>query len=64
MFYFDYQELYSGGNDRNVLIWEFELDGLYDNYLKERSFKKQIQSRSFVFRIVVIVDFWSSDEEI
>lgn len=63
VFHPDYQELYSGGNDRNVLIWEPELDGSYDNYLKERSSKKQTQSRSFVSRIAATADSWSSDEE-
>lgn len=63
VFHPDYQELYSGGNDRNVLIWEPELDGSYDNYLRERSSKKQTQSRSFVARIAATVDSWSSDEE-
>lgn len=63
VFHPDYQELYSGGNDRNVLIWEPELDGSYDNYLKERSSKKQTQSRSFVTRIAATADSWSSDEE-
>lgn len=61
-----FHELYSGGNDRNVLIWtaDHSQDSAYDEYLKSQNTKNDSSDRR---RIIphrnVTVDTWSSDED-
>ena len=64
----DYQELYSGANDRNILVWlpytrsvqAFEDDLKEKEWLKEG--EKRIKS-GFTSRIAATADTWSSDED-
>ena len=62
----DYQELYSGGNDRNILVWTPEMDPAYEEHL--RTIKKpgedhEERTTSFVRRTAATADTWSSDED-
>ncbi|XP_071118181.1 DNA excision repair protein ERCC-8-like [Haliotis cracherodii] len=54
-------ELFSGGSDRNILVWVPHTDSAYDEHLKDDS--KSIQNPSFVKRIAATADTWSSDED-
>ena len=59
------QNLYSGGNDRNILIWTPATDSAYDDYLKSQSTCSlkddlpEIRSNG----TTVMIDTWSSDED-
>ncbi|KAK3091401.1 hypothetical protein FSP39_019634 [Pinctada imbricata] len=63
----DYQELYSGGNDCNILIWTPETDKAYDDHIKAQKREQPASGRSernsFVRRTGATNDTWSSDEE-
>ncbi|XP_041358776.1 DNA excision repair protein ERCC-8-like [Gigantopelta aegis] len=57
----DRHEVYSGSNDRNILIWVPETATDYDEYLKSET---QSKSRNkFVSRIAATADSWSSEED-
>lgn len=57
------QDLYSGGNDRNILIWTPETDSAYDDYLKSQSSLKEDLPEIRSNGITVMIDTWSSDED-
>lgn len=58
----NYQDLYSGGSDRNILVWGPIPDPAYDDYLKSNE-KAEEHRTDFVKRIGATADTWSSDEE-
>lgn len=57
------QELYSCGNDRNILMWIPETDSItaYDESLREGM--KSTKSTKFLSRTGATQDEWSSDED-
>lgn len=57
----DVQELYSGGNDRNILVWLPETDTAYDEHLREQK-GHQSAERGAVGHPAT-ADAWSSDED-
>ncbi|XP_067005408.2 DNA excision repair protein ERCC-8 [Anabrus simplex] len=60
-----YHELYSAGNDRNVLVWtaDHNQDAAYDDYLKSHThYKVTEEKRSRYFAKNITADAWSSDE--
>ena len=57
----DRHEVYSGGNDRNILIWLPETATDYEEYL--RSENQSSNRKKFVSRIAAMTDSWSSDED-
>ena len=59
-----YQELYSGANDRNILIWtaDSESDSVYEDSLRDSACKLKGKS-GFVRKISAVQDAWSSDED-
>ncbi|KAK6179260.1 hypothetical protein SNE40_011663 [Patella caerulea] len=61
VFHHDRQELYSGGNDRNVLVWLPQTDHAYDDFLKTDS--KTKDKHSFTKRIAATTDTWSDDDD-
>ena len=63
-FHHAYHDLYSCGNDRNILIWKPLLDTTlaYDEFLHNGSKSKEDRTNSFVRRIGT-ADSWSSDED-
>nr|CAD7256860.1 unnamed protein product [Timema shepardi]CAD7568549.1 unnamed protein product [Timema californicum] len=62
-----YHELYSGGNDRNVLIWTADhcQSAAYDESVKSHSIqsKQPPMRRTLNARRNITADTWSSDEE-
>lgn len=61
-----YHELYSAGNDRNVLIWTADdnSDSAYDDFIKSQNVEKDISDRKCVLpRRILTADNWSSDED-
>ena len=61
-----YHELYSAGNDKNVLIWtaDHSQGSAYDDYLKSQNQKREpFERRTLFVRRNVMADTWSSDEE-
>jgi len=63
-----YQELYSGGSDRNILVWTPESDSAYDDHLKEISKcteekRTTTTSNNSTQRSLATADAWSSDED-
>ncbi|KAJ8305557.1 hypothetical protein KUTeg_016102, partial [Tegillarca granosa] len=56
-----FQELYSGGNDRNILVWVPDTDTAYEEYLLSKD--KPEEDDSNITRNPVTVDTWSSDED-
>ena len=63
-FHHPYQDLYSCGNDRNILVWKplVETTLAYDEFLHSSSSSKDVRTNSFVRRIGT-ADSWSSDED-
>ncbi|XP_029648446.1 DNA excision repair protein ERCC-8 [Octopus sinensis] len=62
----NYQELYSGGNDRNILIWVPNTDDAYEEHLRTISCQKRPQARTQSFNqktALPTADTWSSDED-
>lgn len=58
------QDVYSGGNDRNILIWTPDTDSAYDDYLKSQSELKEDLSESVHGnRTTVMVDTWSDEDD-
>jgi DNA excision repair protein ERCC-8 len=61
-----YHELYSAGNDRNVLIWTADhcQGAAYEEHLKSQNQKREpFERRTLFVRRNVTGDTWSSDEE-
>lgn len=61
-----FQELYSGGNDRNILIWVPSTDEAYDDHLRTINSKKTVlksPTTSFGQKTTATADAWSSDED-
>jgi DNA excision repair protein ERCC-8 len=61
-----YHELYTAGNDRNVLIWaaDYCQTAAYDEHLKSLNVKKgPFKRRGLFVQRNVTGDTWSSDEE-
>jgi WD40 repeat protein len=61
-----YHELYSAGNDRNVLIWaaDYCQSTAYVEHLKSENQKKELfERRGLSVQRNVTADSWSSDEE-
>lgn len=56
-----FQELYSGGNDRNILVWVPDTDTAYDEYLLSKD--KSEENETNIIRNPFTVDTWSSDED-
>lgn len=58
------QDLYSGGNDRNILIWTPDTDSAYEDHVKaESELKNTVTEGLRPNRNTVMVDTWSSDED-
>ncbi|XP_063396376.1 DNA excision repair protein ERCC-8-like [Mytilus trossulus] len=60
------QDVYSGGNDRNILIWTPDTDSSYDDHLKTQSelhIKENSADKVRSARPTVMIDTWSSDED-
>lgn len=59
-----HQELYSGANDRNLLIWtpDGEQTRAYDEYLRTKSQESKRSTTAISLRNVT-ADTWSSDED-
>lgn len=56
-----YNELYSGGNDRNIIVWSpkmFDIDP-YEEHLKNTGHKSKLKETV----VNVMKDTWSSDED-
>lgn len=61
-----YHELYSAGNDRNVLIWTADhcQGAVYEEHLKSQNQKREpFEKRTLFVKRNVMADTWSSDEE-
>ena len=61
-----WQELYTAGNDRNILVWTPETSTItaYEDHLMESTKAKGERKRgSFVSRIAATADNWSSEED-
>lgn len=61
----DYQELYSAGSDRNILVWEPEMNMKSREVVKTREKTQESQREVTVSeqRTAPTADSWSSDEE-
>jgi DNA excision repair protein ERCC-8 len=61
----DYQELYTGANDRNILVFSpnTETEAVYKEYLDSTRGVKPGQSVSGYVRRIGTADTWSSDED-
>ncbi|GLH12654.1 Protein will die slowly [Gryllus bimaculatus] len=58
------QEVYSAGNDRNILLWSADTQGLiYDEHTKSQVPVKSDSLRSVYYKKNVTLDTWSSDED-
>ncbi|XP_067120324.1 DNA excision repair protein ERCC-8-like [Centruroides vittatus] len=59
-----YHELYTGGNDRNILVWtpDTEQEAAYEEYLRKNVGSDKKVSRSFIKR-TNLTENWSSDED-
>lgn len=56
-----YQELYSGGNDRNILMWVPDSETVaYDDYIRDRS--ETDASVGKVAKHIATADTWSDNE--
>ncbi|XP_033737189.1 DNA excision repair protein ERCC-8-like [Pecten maximus] len=62
-----YQELYSGGSDRNILVWTPDTETAYEDHIKEKhdAEKEQVARIAGVVArsISATADTWSSDED-
>ncbi|ESO92598.1 hypothetical protein LOTGIDRAFT_233046 [Lottia gigantea] len=59
VYHCDKQELYSGGNDRNILVWLPSTDDVYENCIKINSKEKS----NFTSRIAATTDTWSDEDD-
>ena len=60
------QELYSAGNDRNILVWcpETGTETAYEEYIKEENEAKRVgRTKIAAPKASVTADTWSSDED-
>ncbi|ELU06884.1 hypothetical protein CAPTEDRAFT_147072 [Capitella teleta] len=60
-FHADRQELYSGANDRNILIWTPVTDKAFERQLQEKS--EDQSAKNFTSRTAATADAWSSDSD-
>lgn len=61
-----YQELYSGGSDRNILVWTPDTDSAYEDHIRDQQAEKAQVARiadAVARTISATADTWSSDEE-
>ena len=65
IFHPDYQELYSAGSDRNILIWEPDMNMKSREVVKTKVKHEESQREVTVSeqRTAPTADSWSSDEE-
>jgi DNA excision repair protein ERCC-8 len=64
--YFDQEshELFTGANDRNILMWTPKMDRAYEQHLTDLANNKKEEKRpGFTSRIAATADAWSSDED-
>ena len=65
IFHQDYQELYSAGSDRNILVWEPDMNMKSQEIIKTKVNTKESQKEVTTTDKVTaaLADSWSSDEE-
>ena len=56
--------LYSGGSDRNILVWTPDTNTVYEEYLNEKNKASSDDERPVLGDIAAAtLDTWSTDEE-
>ena len=65
IFHPDYQELYSAGSDRNILVWEPKMNMKSREVVKRKDKLKEPEKETTITeqRPSATADSWSSDEE-